>query len=275
MKEILRDTVKINSVKIIEYKEELYTANELKDMGVSPLNKLPINRDIDKNYKTTVIKNFKKYNTFLSAIIVNEYNMKVLEGQHRLDAFISADDGTNKILVKFVNIPDEIAEAEYMDQINISNPWSLSEKVKSFSIRYPDSWGKLKKWQDAKDLELKKELSGKKKLGERAALCFLKNKLPSNLKQDPGKLGDIITDNEIEFGNVLFNEIIKLIKLFNYTRTIEPLVQAWRVSRRNDTFIDIFEKSVQTLIPGGYNLQGTGKKDLINEFNDLFLRCGL
>ena len=276
MKEILRDTIKINGVKIIEYKEELYTANELSAMGVSPKNKLLINRNIDQSYMTDVRKNLKKYNTFLSAIIINDYNMKVLDGQHRLDSFIStAGCGTtNKIIVKFVNIPDEKAEAEYMDQINISNPWSLPEKAKSYSVRYPDSWGKSEKWKKAKDSELKTEFGEKKNLGTRTALHFLKDKVPSKLKQNPENLGDI-TDAEIEYGNILFSEIIKLIKLFNYPRTIEPLVQAWKVVRRNDTFIDSLVKSVQTLIPGGYSLQGTGKRALINEFNNLYHRCGL
>lgn len=256
--------------------------------------KLNANRDINKtNVKDKEIE-FLKHGCFLNEITINIDNNHILDGQHRIQAYLNLIEknqipSTTLLDVKYIKLYD-ISEIDYCKDINSSAKiWKAEDFVnrnKESGI-YINLYPKLEKlFQSAPALEYEPKknlickLGSKRQKAYRRLLILLKYHKGDkfNIKSirkefDDGTL--IITDNDIQRAQTLITELTTILNTIGCGNPsgLEDIARCW-INRREDysfqEWIYAFKKKYETIRTLPKNKKS--EWDIIFNEADLYLR---
>lgn len=169
-------------------------------------------------------------------VIVNPVTKHILDGQHRLEAFIKAYekgdlDDKARILVGFWRIDDEDEENLITVMLNSKTKnWTIDDYMKSYS-QYKDSFFKLVGFCRSHSLCHSLSKAGKEKLKYRYAAAMITGKG----QQTALKSGSLsFTDEQLKLGNTIHNELLDIRKRLNLPMTgdeIEYMATEWHTQR--------------------------------------------
>lgn len=175
---------------------------------------------------------------FIAPIRIDINTMKIIDGQHRYNAFKRAwaKGSTEMMKVIFEDLPDD--EREKLDVVVDINSTTSNWSINAYQKRLRE--------------EGNEHMLNIEHFGKTHALCQKKNKkgevtgfypryvyaivLGKNITQNI-KNGDIkVTDADIDFAEQIHNELERLIKALGYevNSWFEPFACAWYNIRKND-----------------------------------------
>lgn len=208
----------------------------------------PINPSQISNLKKNIFKSENPNDTkmFVSPIIVNKRTNNVIEGQHRLKAFLDLtekDEYSKATLgVMYVDITPK-KEVELMKIMNnTTKRWQTADFINSYIKSKNPNYVRLEKFCNSH--ELTKGNTEKSLPKYRYGVAFIKGK---NCDTDLRKGTFICTDDELEKGEIIHNEVLKIFDSMDInerSHLTEIVAFSW-MQRRND--IKDFELALKEL----------------------------
>lgn len=201
----------------------------------------PRNRAIDRKHLQKIKKQMRDSFDTMPPITVNINTLHIIDGQHRLKAFMDlCDEGVFEpgtlLAVMLVDIPVEnelnaIIEA----QVNTKS-WAPSDYIHSYIKDGNVNYIKLDDW--AKNHSLTANTVDPTKPKYRYAAIMMKG---STLRKELPNGTFTVTDKELENANVVHNEIVKLVQLFKLPMSgqwMEQMILSWFKNRGLHSFKD-------------------------------------
>jgi hypothetical protein len=207
------------------------------------------NRTLNYNNVKEKEIEFKKHSRFLNEITVNIETNNILDGQHRVKAYLNLIEkqeipNFTKLDVKYIKL-NNISELEYCIDVNSSSHnWrniDFIETNKSLN-KYTDVYNKLDAlFQNAPRLKFEKNktlistIGAPRQKAYRRVLLMLKYRKGIkgfNIKNinNEFRLGKLlITDEEITFANTIIQELTQILDTIGYGAPsgLESLVKSW------------------------------------------------
>lgn len=194
----------------------------------------PRNRAIDRKHYQKIKKQMLDSFATMPPITVNSVTNHVIDGQHRLKAFLELmNEGAlpqnTRIAVMFVNIPEESELDKIIAaQVNTKS-WAPSDYIHSYIKDGNVNYIKLDDW--AKNHSLTANTVDPTKPKYRYAAIMMKG---STLRKELPNGTFTVTDEELENATVVHNEIVKLVQLFKLPMSgqwMEQMILSWFKNR--------------------------------------------
>jgi hypothetical protein len=206
------------------------------------------NRDIKKAHVKRISETMPDSLKTMSPILVNTRTGHVLDGQHRITAFILAIDeeriGNTELLpARLVNVPKE-EELKIIKACNVNVvTWGIKDHVRSSQEENPHIRRVMAFAQGRSRLLAKS--------GPKASMCFMYVcGCSESFIKDSAKLADFEVSNyNLELAATLYTEITSIFDALDFdnadTNVEKPLVNVWRTRRHEfpmDKWIQGFKK---------------------------------
>lgn len=199
------------------------------------------NRDLKKGHIKEINKAIEEgeyKSKYIAPIRVDINSLKVLDGQHRYEAFKQAwkNGSTESMKVIFEDLPED--EREKLDVVVDINSTTSNWSINAYQKRLKEEGNKY--------------ILNVEEFGKTHTLCQKKNKKGDIIGYNPRyvyaivmgrnitnevKDGSIkVTDKDIEFGKQMHHELDMIIKALNYELNtwFESFAYAWHNIRKND-----------------------------------------
>lgn len=201
--------------------------------------------NVIKSGKSRVFLEDSTYLVFGSIpIVINPKTGHILDGQHRLEAFIKAYengllDENARIMVTFWDIDDEEIENTITIDLNSKTKnWQMGDYMASYS-QYMEPYARLISFCKSHTLCHQTTKTGKEKLKYRYAAAMI----TGNCQQTQLKAGSFcFTDEQLKLGHTIHNEVYAIRQKLGLPNTgdeIEYMTLEWYKQREYITVGDI------------------------------------
>ena len=191
------------------------------------------NRKVDARHIARIKKDWIKSKDFMPPITINQITNNIIDGQHRLQAFIElVDEGKlpsdSKILVRFINVEPSKEKQIIIDSNTKSKNWKQSDYIDSYS-ESKEAYKNLIEWCSNHPLCIDK----KGKIKPRYGAAMIKGKGCGGMLKN-GKF--TVTDDELKNAEATYNELLQIIEILGLEQQgsyIENLAVEWAKAQKN------------------------------------------
>lgn len=226
--------------------------------------------NVIKNGKSRKYLDEEVYLVFgLIPVIINPVTGHIMEGQHRLQAFIDAHnkgmiDDNARILIVYWDIYDEELENTLIIDLNSnSKNWSIDDYMNNYS-QYLEYYQKLKEFCENHELCMTYGKKGEKTHKYRYAAAMIKGMSQASVLK---KGAFTCTDEELKQADIIHKELCEIRKKLNLPMVgtdIEAMAIVWHTDRNLISVSDIksiyyFNKDIEKKLADIKNIKN--KKD--------------
>lgn len=204
------------------------------------------NRALNLRHLNKIKGQFIENLDMIPPITVNARTNNVLDGQHRLKAFLSLVDDQmlpedSRIKVMFVDIPADEEKDAIIEANTNSKNWGIDDYINTYTKAGYSDYAKLDNWCRAHSLCC--DVTKDKETGETNTVCRYRagaaiitgRRCISELK----KATFSFTDDEAKEADIIHTEMIKIAELFNLKGKgpwMESLAISWHGARKQHPF---------------------------------------
>ena len=209
------------------------------------------NRKVDTRHVARIKKDWEHSKDFIPPITINQTTNNIIDGQHRLQAFIElVDEGKlpsdSKILVRFINVEPSEEKQIIIDSNTKSKNWKQSDYIDSYS-ESKEAYKKLIEWCLIHPLCIDKKGKAKPRYGA----AMIKGKGCGGMLKN-GKF--TVTDDELKNAEETHNELLQIIEILGLEQQgsyIENLAVEWAKAQK--TYAIVTKKDWLSLLTSKKN----------------------